>query len=134
MPACSNVSASASSQESANVAWPADWVSGSRAVRFPFAVDLFSEPSSDACAVFFFQAEDGIRDYKVTGVQTCALPICRTIANVRACVSAVQKYEPNARIIIVDDGIQWENDDIRQFAIPGEHPFIFARKDRKSVV
>src|SRR6266850_2449296 len=29
--------------------------------------------------VFFFQAEDGIRDYKVTGVQTCALPIwsCR---------------------------------------------------------
>src|SRR5688500_19289233 len=28
------------------------------------------------CACFFFfQAEDGIRDYKVTGVQTCALPI-----------------------------------------------------------
>src|SRR5256885_3930036 len=26
--------------------------------------------------IFFFQAEDGIRDYKVTGVQTCALPIC----------------------------------------------------------
>src|SRR6266446_7064589 len=28
--------------------------------------------------IFFFQAEDGIRDYKVTGVQTCALPIFRT--------------------------------------------------------
>ena len=27
-------------------------------------------------AVFFFKAEDGIRDYDVTGVQTCALPIC----------------------------------------------------------
>src|SRR5256885_3666021 len=27
---------------------------------------------------FFFQAEDGIRDYKVTGVQTCALPISIT--------------------------------------------------------
>src|SRR6478735_11389326 len=27
------------------------------------------------CIFFFFQAEDGIRDYKVTGVQTCALPI-----------------------------------------------------------
>src|SRR3989441_11685490 len=26
---------------------------------------------------FFFQAEDGIRDKLVTGVQTCALPICR---------------------------------------------------------
>ena len=25
---------------------------------------------------FFFQAEDGIRDDLVTGVQTCALPIC----------------------------------------------------------
>src|SRR5699024_11349418 len=27
--------------------------------------------------LFFFQAEDGIRDRNVTGVQTCALPICR---------------------------------------------------------
>src|SRR5712672_4309500 len=29
---------------------------------------------------FFFQAEDGIRDKLVTGVQTCALPICMTTA------------------------------------------------------
>src|SRR5437762_9757488 len=28
------------------------------------------------CFFFFFQAEDGIRDTSVTGVQTCALPIC----------------------------------------------------------
>src|SRR5438876_3781295 len=28
---------------------------------------------------FFFQAEDGIRDGRVTGVQTCALPICRML-------------------------------------------------------
>src|SRR5438093_1681586 len=27
------------------------------------------------CFFFFFQAEDGIRDWSVTGVQTCALPI-----------------------------------------------------------
>src|SRR5256885_13096657 len=35
-------------------------------------------PASHLCSSlsFFFQAEDGIRDYKVTGVQTCALPIC----------------------------------------------------------
>src|SRR2546422_5931655 len=35
---------------------------------------------------FFFQAEDGIRDVAVTGVQTCALPICaptRTPARAR---------------------------------------------------
>src|SRR5207249_8533461 len=30
--------------------------------------------------VFFFQAEDGIRDRNVTGVQTCALPISRSRA------------------------------------------------------
>src|SRR2546429_5624078 len=28
---------------------------------------------------FFFQAEDGIRDVAVTGVQTCALPICSLV-------------------------------------------------------
>src|SRR5438067_13872671 len=29
---------------------------------------------------FFFQAEDGIRDRNVTGVQTCALPIFKSVA------------------------------------------------------
>src|SRR2546430_10352722 len=29
--------------------------------------------------LFFFQAEDGIRDLTVTGVQTCALPICHVL-------------------------------------------------------
>src|SRR5205807_6027056 len=38
--------------------------------------------------VFFFQAEDGIRDYKVTGVQTCALPILGSSSGLRrACTS-----------------------------------------------
>src|SRR6516162_10762757 len=36
-----------------------------------FAAAFFAQ----ADAAFFFQAEDGIRCYKVTGVQTCALPI-----------------------------------------------------------
>src|SRR5207249_5652514 len=31
---------------------------------------------SSVFSSFFFQAEDGIRDRNVTGVQTCALPIC----------------------------------------------------------
>src|SRR5690606_39341003 len=35
------------------------------------------ERRSRAC-FFFFQAEDGIRDFHVTGVQTCALPIYET--------------------------------------------------------
>src|SRR2546422_2795110 len=33
---------------------------------------------------FFFQAEDGIRDVAVTGVQTCALPISRGKGRVRS--------------------------------------------------
>src|SRR3989441_6849799 len=37
---------------------------------------------------FFFQAEDGIRDKLVTGVQTCALPICNPV-----------------RILLVDDQV-----------------------------
>src|SRR2546429_6281793 len=38
---------------------------------------------------FFFQAEDGIRDVAVTGVQTCALPIsCITPAHHRTCIAA----------------------------------------------
>src|SRR5205085_5906958 len=32
--------------------------------------------SQNKFSIFFFQAEDGIRDLTVTGVQTCALPIC----------------------------------------------------------
>src|SRR5437773_10581864 len=36
------------------------------------------------CIFFFFQAEDGIRDRDVTGVQTCALPICQAFA-IRNC-------------------------------------------------
>src|SRR5215204_7403663 len=37
---------------------------------------LCSTCSTTYWSSFFFQAEDGIRDHCVTGVQTCALPIC----------------------------------------------------------
>src|SRR2546426_6286776 len=40
-----------------------------------FAIEVSISAMSEP--FFFFQAEDGIRDYKVTGVQTCALPISR---------------------------------------------------------
>src|SRR5260370_21647282 len=54
----------------------ADWRSGDQSVT---VVPRF---------VFFFQAEDGIRDSSVTGVQTCALPIYRRRADVHAVVHA----------------------------------------------
>src|SRR5690625_7989053 len=41
---------------------------------------LTSIDSTRIYLIFFFQAEDGIRDGHVTGVQTCALPICRTLS------------------------------------------------------
>src|SRR5438046_6674238 len=46
---------------------------------------------------FFFQAEDGIRDWSVTGVQTCALPIyrCRRGSICRAWTCPV--YDASAR-------------------------------------
>src|SRR5690606_39425982 len=43
----------------------------------------------------FFQAEDGIRDFHVTGVQTCALPILRPI------VRLVRQYNSTLHIIHV---------------------------------
>src|SRR3989454_3297874 len=45
---------------------------------------------------FFFQAEDGIRDYKVTGVQTCALPI----SHGRRCVAHAHAAEAARRAVL----------------------------------
>src|SRR5437762_13288355 len=50
---------------------------------------------------FFFQAEDGIRDTSVTGVQTCALPICATS------VGGVLTGR-GADIILIDDPLKPE--------------------------
>src|SRR5256885_5466232 len=50
---------------------------GARGWRGVRGVHVLNIVCADVSVVlfFFFQAEDGIRDYKVTGVQTCALPI-----------------------------------------------------------
>src|SRR5256885_8911150 len=55
-------------------------------ILFVFYLFLFS-CAYDICFFFFFQAEDGIRDYKVTGVQTCALPICVKQLVINRCVN-----------------------------------------------
>src|SRR6516165_111497 len=41
----------------------------------PRAVAHMNGKPAESRMLFFFQAEDGIRDLTVTGVQTCALPI-----------------------------------------------------------
>src|SRR5256885_7404578 len=57
---------------------------------------------------FFFQAEDGIRDYKVTGVQTCALPILGaggggdTYTSLLAARHAIERFGP-VGLVDLDD-------------------------------
>ena len=55
---------------------------------FLFMYFAYDFPCTMLCIFFFFfQAEDGIRDIGVTGVQTCALPILTglEIIDVRQC-------------------------------------------------
>src|SRR5206468_8516782 len=46
---------------------------------------------------FFFQAEDGIRDLIVTGVQTCALPISASAPWATACAASRAGGRPGRR-------------------------------------
>src|SRR5699024_7932107 len=53
-------------------------------------------------SVFFFQAEDGIRDRNVTGVQTCALPISSGSEEIAAIIfEALQKLAQQSSIHLV---------------------------------
>src|SRR5690554_7008734 len=85
--------------------------------------------------IFFFQAEDGIRDADVTGVQTCALPISallpgcwwnnnipRSICTSRNvyCVSSIGLHQPSK--------------DNCLFFLNATRPAFDGVKDRKSVV
>src|SRR5215217_2044093 len=47
---------------------------------------------------FFFQAEDGIRDIGVTGVQTCALPILGPSGPTRSSATTSSMRESTARV------------------------------------
>src|SRR5207253_8111341 len=51
---------------------------------------------------FFFQAEDGIRDGHVTGVQTCALPISRTFRS----KAVVESSNGNGELASVEEQLK----------------------------
>src|SRR5256885_4323237 len=79
-------------------------------------------PRGKAPILFFFQAEDGIRDYKVTGVQTCALPILLARGfnlPVRGAVTETHAFvelgPPNGKILEVETtsatGYDWVHDE-----------------------
>src|SRR5260221_6923344 len=83
---------------------------------------------------FFFQAEDGIRDHCVTGVQTCALPISVLFlwiqpgAAATGCIQRNRTAPTIARIIIT-------RCERRLLPGPGRPPLASRRnRDRKSVV
>src|SRR5687768_17706062 len=56
--------------------------------------------------IFFFQAEDGIRDVAVTGVQTCALPILRRVAGLETRVAVAVEPGPDLTIRADTDQIE----------------------------
>src|SRR3989441_12515109 len=63
---------------------------------------------------FFFQAEDGIRDKLVTGVQTCALPILPgTRARLKDIVKGYE-YEKGRFVVVTDE-------DFKRARVPGTH-------------
>src|SRR5690606_41163664 len=48
--------------------------------------------------------EDGIRDFHVTGVQTCALPIFTAIPDPRLCPDVQWRYQWHQRLVLVCNG------------------------------
>src|SRR5690606_40125855 len=52
---------------------------------------------------FFFQAEDGIRDFHVTGVQTCALPILDLAVGARCVYVCMEHVTKNGAAKIVEE-------------------------------
>src|SRR5256886_5276320 len=83
---------------------------------------------------FFFQAEDGIRDLTVTGVQTCALPISSTTTSIAARSSGVATA-PGIRCRSTQS-LSIRIADALNSAVPdfGSVASIVSRLDRKSVV
>src|SRR6267378_3210516 len=69
---------------------------GQRHERDPMQLYPLILPEEVTLSVFFFQAEDGIRDLYVTGVQTCALPILDAIVELVHAVEQPRVGQPEA--------------------------------------
>src|SRR5260221_3632755 len=82
-------------------------------------------------ALFFLQAEDGIRDHCVTGVQTCALPICERLPEEEETLARYQPRGPfecgmqSAEFAPIHAGVCWSG--IRHFALQTQHSEILLR-------
>src|SRR2546430_13736673 len=61
---------------------PSTTIVGRAYSRIIWAIEIFESAEFAQVCFLYFQAEDGIRELTVTGVQTCALPICRAVPGV----------------------------------------------------
>src|SRR6266446_9319891 len=76
---------------------------------------------------FFFQAEDGIRDYKVTGVQTCALPILlkpKSFAGVFGAAPSVALA--TISLTVIKDGAPYAAMEARSMIVGAVSFFVYA--------
>src|SRR2546427_8302109 len=97
-----------------------------------FSSKYSCSPVVSVCFFFFFQAEDGIRDLTVTGVQTCALPISLVS---RAYVTKVLNGNPNLTIktlLKLSDALGREL--AIHFVPKPDRKLFSSAQDRKSVV
>src|SRR2546421_583969 len=101
----------------------------------PNVSEMAATETITSIILFFFQAEDGIRDLIVTGVQTCALPILEAnmsaghtvLTLLSADITAVPGVGASVAARLHNLGIRSVRDLL--FYFPREH-----REDRKSVV
>src|SRR5687768_17965504 len=95
---------------------------------------LFNTLTSYLLIFFFFQAEDGIRDVAVTGVQTCALPISTTsfilsrtrpsVVRLSNSTTRMTRRATSARYI--DSFSPWWNSELKSFS-----PISFRSEERR---
>src|SRR2546430_9249698 len=83
---------------------------------------------------FFFQAEDGIRDLTVTGVQTCALPISSLAHRFVAMIEHERHRLPERVAYITSPGNGNGSGYRKRAGLPRGGPAAVITTDRKSVV
>src|SRR5690606_41049920 len=81
---------------------------------------------------FLFQAEDGIRDFHVTGVQTCALPICSEMCTSPSMPSATRTKAPNGTSLVTLPGVSWPMAWVRAKTCHGSSCVAFSDSETRS--
>src|SRR2546430_12443853 len=88
---------------------------------------------AERCGYFFFQAEDGIRDLTVTGVQTCALPI--SFRGEAHCECPA--FRMRQALIYINVAISWKGPNIGARPIAEQHssrmPICSGRSEERRV-